>query len=460
MSGESCYPQFSPMSGRATRDARGPLTLLPGVLKQGPRMAALCVSLIVLSGRVVSAQEGALQQRLQTITVFVDCAFSCDLDFFRTEIPVVNYARDRKDADVHLLLTSEPTAGGTEYRVSFIGQTRFAGVDVTLTYLAAQAATDDERRNGIVKTLKLGLVRYIAETESSTSVDIRFREMPVEEILRATKDPWNLWVFRGTFGGTVTGETATQGRAVRLGVSANHTGERWKLTFAFNGNYRDDSFALSDTETFESMSRTSNATALLVRAVSQHWSIGLNSTAVSSTYLNFALKTRVAPGVEYNFFPYAESSRRMLTVQYTGGVGAANYREETIFRETSERLIDHRLATSLTLLQPWGTSTAEVAVSQLLTRSDQYNITAFGSINVRLFRGLSANVYSNVSRTHDQFYLPLTDASTEEILVRERQLATAYRYSVNFGLTYTFGSKFNNVVNRRFGVAAEESAEF
>jgi hypothetical protein len=35
--------------------------------------------------------------------------------------------------------------------------------------------------------------------------------------------------------------------------------------------------------------------------------------------------------------------------------------------------------------------------------------------------------------------------------VRQRQLATSYSYSVYFGVSYTFGSIFNNVVNPRFG---------
>jgi hypothetical protein len=42
------------------------------------------------------------------------------------------------------------------------------------------------------------------------------------------------------------------------------------------------------------------------------------------------------------------------------------------------------------------------------------------------------------------------DASNEEILVRQRELATGYEYEFGFGISYTFGSIFNNVVNPRF----------
>ena len=36
--------------------------------------------------------------------VFIDCR-GCDRDYFREEITYVNYVRDRKDADIHVLDT-------------------------------------------------------------------------------------------------------------------------------------------------------------------------------------------------------------------------------------------------------------------------------------------------------------------------------------------------------------------
>jgi hypothetical protein len=56
----------------------------------------------------------------------------------------------------------------------------------------------------------------------------------------------------------------------------------------------------------------------------------------------------------------------------------------------------------------------------------------------------------SVSRIHDQLYLRAGEATDEEILLRRRQLATSYRYRFSAGVSYTFGSMFNNVVNTRF----------
>ena len=49
-----------------------------------------------------------------------------------------------------------------------------------------------------------------------------------------------------------------------------------------------------------------------------------------------------------------------------------------------------------------------------------------------------------------QITLPKGDASDEEVFLRLRQLATGYRASVDIGLSYTFGSFLNTIVNPRF----------
>jgi len=74
----------------------------------------------------------------------------------------------------------------------------------------------------------------------------------------------------------------------------------------------------------------------------------------------------------------------------------------------------------------------------------------FNSADVRLFKGLSLNLFVSASRVRDQLYLAKGGATEQEILVRRRQLATSFRYFGGLGLSYTFGSIFNNIVNTRF----------
>src|SRR4029079_17249310 len=108
------------------------------------------------------------------LRVFVDCnTMGCDLDYFRTEIPYVDYVRDRTDASLHVLVSTLQTgSGGTEHTMTFIGLKEFAGISDTLIYVASQTSTPDDRRKGIARTLKLGLVRYVARTKAGELLQI------------------------------------------------------------------------------------------------------------------------------------------------------------------------------------------------------------------------------------------------------------------------------------------------
>jgi hypothetical protein len=417
------------------------------------RYVCAVLALVLLAPLAAAAQQAAPSPRPDKIRMFLDCSFFCDETFLKQEITWVDYMRDRRDADVHVLVTTQNTGGGgTEYTIKFIGLGPFAGVEQTLRYSAPQSATSDENRKGIAEILKQGLVRYVSESPQGKRLKITVAEDAAgAKTATPAKDRWNLWVFRTNFGGSFNGEQSNKSRSLRGSASANRTTEDWRLSFSASGNYRDNSFQLSETETFKAISRSSDTSALAVKSLTQHWSAGLVGNTQSSTFLNYDLKVRVAPGIEYNFFPYSQSTRRMLTLQYTVGFDSINYRQITIFEKTKEKLLDHHFETSLSLRQPWGTASASVNLSQYLTNPSKYSLNAFGSTNIRLFKGFSFNIFTDFSRPRDQIYLPRGEATTEEILVRQRQLATGYQYFVNFGITYSFGSIFNNIVNPRFG---------
>jgi len=50
----------------------------------------------------------------------------------------------------------------------------------------------------------------------------------------------------------------------------------------------------------------------------------------------------------------------------------------------------------------------------------------------------------------DQLSLRKEGASEQERLLRLREIETGYSYWISFGLTYTFGSIYSNIVNPIF----------
>jgi hypothetical protein len=72
-------------------------------------------------------------------------------------------------------------------------------------------------------------------------------------------------------------------------------------------------------------------------------------------------------------------------------------------------------------------------------------------LEFRVWRGLSFEIDGSYARIRDQISLSAEGASYEEILLRQRQLATGYDYSFSVGFNFSFGSTRSNVVNPRFG---------
>lgn len=409
----------------------------------------LAAVLLLCAFAPATAQEIAPAERTDAIRVFLDCG-ACDESYLRTEITFVSYVRDRTAADVHVLITTQGTGGGgTQYTVNFIGLERFKGVDHLLTYPTPQTATPDERRRGLASILKLGLVRYVAETSLASRLSLRFDQGGVKSPA-PVEDPWNFWVFRLGGSGGFEGESATSQRSVSMNFSANRTTEHWKVSLFSFGNYRQQRFDLEDGETFTAIRRNTDGRGLIVKSLTPHWSVGATGAMAASTFTNYDFRSRVAPAIEYNVFPYADSTRRIFTVLYSVGVQTADYTEETIYGRLDERLVDQQLEVSVGLRQPWGTANAAFEASHYLNRSGKYRIGAFGGADVRLFKGFSISVDGGMSKRQDQLSLRRGEATTEEILIRQRELATDYSYDFRFGLSYSFGSIFNNVVNPRF----------
>jgi len=140
-------------------------------------------------------EPDSLQARLSDAPrVFLDCN-RCDHDYIQTEITFVNYVRDRKQAQVHVLVTTQRTgSGGREYTLTFIGREKFIGMADTLKFVSGNTDTGNDIRQGYVTTLKLGLVRFAAKTPVAQQISISHQKQEVGA--SEVKDKWNHWVFR------------------------------------------------------------------------------------------------------------------------------------------------------------------------------------------------------------------------------------------------------------------------
>jgi hypothetical protein len=401
--------------------------------------------------------SAAQQTDTDPLRVFVDCDFRCDMDFLRTEIGWVDYMRDRADAQVHILGTSQSTGGGgRRYTLEFIGLRSFAGRTDTLVYNTAADDTEEIARRGLAQTIKLGLVPFIAGSPLGQRLAITLPDQPAAEAAPEApqRDPWNFWTFRVNFNGNVEGESSREAYRLSSGFSANRTTEAWKLNLSLNGSYSEQSFTFplaSGDTTIKSFNRNYSASSLVVKSLGPHMSFGARTTASTSTFGNTSLSLTVTPAFEFNVFPYSESTRRQLTALYAAGGRVLEYRDTTIYGQIEEIRPLHSLTVGYSTRQPWGSVNMSVDGSQFLHDTSKYSVTVFGGLSdIRLFKGFSFNVFGNYSLVRNQIALARGSLTQEEVLLRQRELATDYRFFISGGISYRFGSIFNNVVNPRF----------
>jgi hypothetical protein len=347
--------------------------------------------------------------------------------------------------------TQSTGAGGVEYTLAFLGRRRFNELDDSLTYVSKPASVDDETRRGLAHVIKLGLARYVVRATGAERVTISFAAPDATSTAKVVRDPWNYWVFRTAVNGFGNGETSNRSRFIFSDFSANRITENWKTNLSFNVSYDESTYELSDGERFVNVQRNYGVEFLQVKSMGQHWSAGMTGGVGSSTYLNERRVLRFAPAIEYNFFSYKESTRRQLRLQYSVGPARYDYQDTTIFLKMRETVPVQSLAAAISARQPWGSVSINSEARNFIDDPSKRFMSVGGEVSIRIIKGLNFNVGGQVSSIHDQIYLAKEDLTDEQILVRQRQLATSYRYFANFGVSYTFGSILNNVVNPRFG---------
>jgi hypothetical protein len=389
-----------------------------------------------LPGKVDSLRKDALN-------VFMEAS-----DFIRKEIPYVNYVRDIKEAGVYIISTNQSTgSGGYEYTYFLVGQHQFAGMRDTLKFVTTPDETSEGFRTKQVKTLKMGIMRYVAKTPLASYIKIDFTEPMSSSV---TTDKWNSWVFRGSVSGYLNGQRAYKYRYLSGNLSAARITEEWKININARYNTNRSDYLIDDS-TLTSVSTSKNLSALVVKSLSDHWSYGGSVGFSNSSYSNEKLSINIMPGIEYDLFPYSQSTRRQLRILYSAGYKNKNYMDTTIYEKIRESLWVHSLQASYEVVQKWGSIDFTCRYSNYLHDWSKNNLSLNGYLDLRIAKGLSLNFGVGASLIHDQLNLRKEDLSYDEILLQRKEIASQFDYFTSFGLSYTFGSIYNNVVNPRFG---------
>ncbi len=320
------------------------------------------------------------------------------------------------------------------------------GMNDTLVWCSKPTDSYDTARSDVVRTLKMGLVRYVARTPIGARIAITYRgaAKPTD-----VNDRWDSWVFALSCSPIISGSQVDEMRYLSGSVSANRVTPGLKVSLRAYSSYSESRQDLPS-RSVHLIRRTNSFDALVVKSLGDHWGVGGIGDALAQTYQNKKRYYDVSPAVEYSFFPYSQSTRRELALFAQVICTDVVYQEMTIYGKTAEKLLSYRMSLPGSIKEPWGNIYSSVSWQQYFHDASIYRLVISPSISFQVAKGLWIDVYADYARFHDQIDQPRRSLTDEEILLNLKSLASTYAYSVSVGLTYTFGSIYTNVVNPRF----------
>ncbi len=429
------------------------------------RYRYLILVILIIAPLAVSAQDiftskkaheekdalSSEELRKHALNVFLDCSW-CDRDYIKQVIPYVNYVTNKDDADVHILVRRQTNGGGgSEYIIDFIGSGDFKDLDDQLKFISPVDETRDETRVARSGIISMGLMQYVSRTPIGRNIKIIYENKGVpERILNPTvaDDPWDSWMFRLRASGSINRDENYNNSNIETSLSADRVTPELKVEFDAEYELNQRVYKLLETETIQ---REWKLNGLIVKSLSPRWSAGIRSNAFGSIKNNYDYSISAGPAIEYNIFPYEESFKHQVRLQYGVQSVYNNYSDTTTLLKTDELIFKHSLSVTGGVNKEWGNGYIYITYSNYLHDFELYNLTIGGRIDYRIYKGLSVNFRTSASIIHDQINLRLEGATTDEILTQQYALKSGYKYSFSVGLTYSFGSIYNNVVNTRFG---------
>lgn len=383
----------------------------------------------------------------ESIKLFVEC--NCDKNYIRQEIKHVDHVRDQGLANVTLFIYDLPNgSGGRTYKLEFTGASSFEGITNNLTFDSNANMTPDEIRKRLTWRIGRGLLKYVLESDLAERVTYKIKGKPKQTEEKAIEDPWHNWIFEVYGQGNFNKEASRKKFQYKVGFESDHVTEKWRIRGDAQLSQTTSKFIRNDQEFTSERERYWGA-ASVVRSLSDHWSAGIFGNLRHDTYTNIDLALGFSPAIEYNIFPYSEVLKREIVFAYKIGFFHNNYIETTIFGEDDEAVWNHSLDMQVRYRQPWGNVYSRIRASTFLKDFSKNRLQINGSTSVRVIKGFSVRFSGNLEFIRDQINLPAGNASLEDVLLQQKQIATDFDLGFSVGVSYTFGSAFNNIINTR-----------
>ncbi|TDD95951.1 hypothetical protein [Flavobacterium cellulosilyticum] len=395
----------------------------------------------------VSAQQNDTIQKNNYLRVFLDGASESE-NYIKVKLWYIDYVRDRKQSQVHIIINSQPTAsGGLQYNIRFLGHEKFENKNDTLQYIAKVENSNRENRDELTNVITMGLMPYLASNGQQKYMAFDYTDKT--KLVEQSVDKYKNWVYTATANTFLSGDKVSEVLSADGSFSAARITDQWKTRLTAGLSYGSNNY---ETTTYNFTGKTviKNLKGLIVKSIDDHWSIGLEPAFYASTYSNVKSQFSIAPGIEYDVFPYSQSVNDLFTFKYRLQPLYNTYIDNTFFNKTKEFLFNQIVDVTYTHIAPWGNISSTLTGSDYLNHAKAYRVDLVNQVNFRVAKGLFFNITGNASLINNQLSLSSVSLTPEQIILKQRETLTNFSYSMQVGVRYTFGSIFNNIVNPRY----------
>ncbi len=312
--------------------------------------------------------------------------------------------------------------------------------------------SDSDIRSGIKNALNKCVLIYLIKSPLCSKINYSVSGLEEKGNADKVKDKWNLWLFN--INGNLSGNGQAYSKLLfyNSNFSAKRTSEknRFETGFFQFGNFQ--KYKIDDT-TIVTGANSFGLYSFDAVSIGRHFAAGYTATYFSSTVQNLKNSTSLYPSIEYNFFPYTEATRRQLRLNYRIGGRYVDFYNETYLNKFNSWYFLHAAVLSFKQVEKWGSINCEIGAFQYFTKQKFYRVNIAPNISWNVAKGLSLNFGGNFSIVNDQYFLKKDDASSAAVLLGQTQLKSNYSYFFYTGISFSFGSIYNNVVNVRFNMS-------
>lgn len=373
-----------------------------------------------------------------------------EFNYLRESIDFADFVNDPKMSDVHIIVIKEITgSGGFKYSLWF-NNLKFNNIQgYTLNVNTESGETIHNSREFISNSIIKGLMPFLNETNEGNNYKLSLIKNNKDSLNNITvNDNWNFWMFELTGWGWYSFRENREGYDYVIEFDGDKITNDIKIENKVFLKKEIESIQ-SGIEKAKKRSVYNYVSSRMVYSLNDKWSCGVAAYSYSRTSRNTKLFYSGSLAAEYNFFPWEYSNKKIISIIYQAGFEQYYYNETTFRNLNNEFLPVHKLRVKTKMVQPWGGITANVTASQYLSDFSLYSLSFNSIFSFKIAKGLTLDFSFSASSFHDQLYYSAGYYSIEDVILGNIEIPSSVAIDTNIGITYRFGSIYNNIVNRR-----------